>query len=165
MCYGYERNVHYRGGAMPFFSLGMSSMFKDLLNHMKDHIKDIERWIPYYIEEYNENYMLIIPLPGFAKEDIQINLIGNTINIKAKKKESVVEKNKIPEQKGNKFPGNQFIKAIFTNLWEKGINMDIPLPSDINKSEIKSKMENGLLKIKLGKKEPEKINIDIENNK
>jgi len=165
MCYGHEGNVHYRGGSIPFFSFGMASMMKDILSHMKDHIKEIGRWIPYYIEEYKENYMLIIPLPGFFKEDVKINLIGNTVNIKAKKKEKGFEENKVTEQKGHLFPGNQFIKEIFTQLWEKGINMDIPMPSDINKSEIKSKMVNGLLKIKLGKLEQEKINIDIENNK
>jgi HSP20 family molecular chaperone IbpA len=164
MCYGHEQNVHNRVGSMPFFSFGMASMMKDILSHMKHHIKDIKNWIPYYFEEYLENYMLIIPLPGFAKKDIQINLIGNTINIKAKKKEKSVEENKIPEEKQNIFPGNQFIRQIFKHLWEKGIDMDIALPSDINKSEIKSKMVNGLLKIKLDKKEQEKINIDIENN-
>ena len=42
--------------------------------------------------------------------------------------------------------------------------MDIPLPGDANEDDIKSAISNGVLKIRIGKKPPTKINVESENN-
>lgn len=157
MCHGYEKAIHRGINPMPFIGI---------LNHFKGYFQNFEGWIPHYIEEFETYYMIVVPLPGFAKEDVEINLISNSININGKKKEAIPEQeqSKSPEQKESKYPRSHFIKEIFDRLWNKGFNLEISLPDNVNKEDIKSKLVNGLLKIKLGKKEPEKINIDIENN-
>jgi HSP20 family molecular chaperone IbpA len=159
MCHGHEgkENVHYRANAVPVFD-----MMKGIVNHMKDYMKDFEGWIPHFIEELEKSFIIVIPLPGFSKQEVQINLIGNTINIKAKKKNNVIEGETISAQKDKRFPRDHFIKEIFKRLWQNGVNLDVALPENVNKEEIKSKMDLGILQIKLGKEEPEKVNINID---
>jgi HSP20 family molecular chaperone IbpA len=42
--------------------------------------------------------------------------------------------------------------------------MDIPLPADANEDSIVSKMANGLLRIRIGKKPAKPININEEGS-
>jgi HSP20 family molecular chaperone IbpA len=105
----------------------------------------------------------MIPLPGFAKDDIKVSLISDNLNIKAKK-DVIKEDEKVNQKKGESFDRNLFISQFFTNLWENGINLDIQMPSNVNTDEITSKMAEGLLQIKVGKQEPKEINIDENSN-
>lgn len=163
MCYESQPHAHFRGRSIPDFGTSISSMIRGMMSHMQNSWSSFEGWVPHYTEEYKEYYKIMIPLPGFAKEDIKVSLISDNLNIKAKK-DVIKEDEKVNQKKGESFDRNLFISQFFTNLWENGINLDIKLPSNVNTDEITSKMAEGLLQIKVGKQEPKQINIDENSN-
>jgi len=66
--------------------------------------------------------------------------------------------------KNPEFRRGDFLKDIITSIWKRDVNLDIPLPSNADKDQIKSKMKDGLLRIKIGKKLSKKVDINIEEN-
>jgi len=163
MCYQSEPHAHFRGRPMPDFGASISSMVRGMMSHMQNCWSSFEGWVPHYTEEYKGYYKIIVPMPGFAKEDIEVSLISHNLNIKAKK-DVIKDDEKVKHKKGEPFDRNQFISQFFTNLWDHGINLDIKLPSNVNTDEITSKMAEGLLQIKVGKKEPKTIDINENSN-
>ncbi len=90
----------------------------------------------YNIIKKNNNYKLIISLPGWKKKELEINKINGQINIIGNK---IKKKNK-----------NNFIyKSINKNNFN--INYSIPLNSKIKKANLK----NGILTIKIKQIIPE----------
>ncbi len=65
-------------------------------------------------------------------------------------------KEKPEEKSGNEFCCSSPFSKGFTFV---EVNMDIPLPVDVDAETIVSKMANGLLKITMGKKPAKNINI------
>lgn len=163
MCCGSEHQAHFKGNAMPDFGRPLSSIIRGMMSHMQHGWRSFEGWVPHYTEEYKDYYRIMVPLPGFSKKHLEVNLISDNLNIKAKREGNDIDE-KVREKKPEKLDRNQIIKEIFTNLWENGVNLDIKLPSNVNTDEITSKMADGLLQIKVSKKEPKTINIDEERN-
>ena len=133
------------------------------MGHVKNCMDNFEGWIPYDIENNESNYLVKIPLPGFSKEDVKVSLISNNLNITAKR--LLVEKEKKEEdQTDNINCGVHFTQNLINFLWNKDINLDIPLPSDVDSEKIISRMNNGLLKIKIEKLPLKKIDINTGDN-
>ena len=112
-------------------------------------------WVPYNLEDNGEQYLILVPLAGRTKEDVKVSLINNTLNIIAAKPKFTEEAEK---KKKDEIP---FIKNFFAFV---DVNLDIPLPGDADLDSIKSLMQNGLLKVKVGKKPPRDINVNEEQN-
>ena len=108
------------------------------------------------IEDLGEIYLITVPLPGRAKEDVNVSIINKIINITASKPN-------IPEHDGAKQPPNKR-KYSFPGMGFRFIevNLDIPLPSDADENFISSKMANGLLRITVNKKPAKNIDINDE---
>ncbi len=98
--------------------------------------------------EKNGEVTVITEMPGLNKEDIDVKLTENTLEIKAKKK---IEKE---EEKGN---------YRVRERRHVGFYRKITLPEKVDPSTAKATYENGILKITLTKKEiPKKFKIKIE---
>lgn len=114
-------------------------------------------WIPHNIEDLGDRYLITVPLPGRAKEDVKVSLLDRNLNISAKKP-LVPEEEKVEKKEEEGFPfswkGFHFID----------VNMDIPLPNDADENTIQSKMANGLLRITMGKKPAKSIDINEGSN-
>ena len=118
-----------------------------------------EGGVPYNLEDKGDHYLVSIPLAGRTKEDVKVSLINNTLNVKADKPKFDGEEASKAEKKAEgpiPFTANffRFVK----------VDMDIQLPVDADKDTIKSLMQNGLLRIKVGKKPPKNIDVDEVNN-
>ncbi|MFO7794524.1 MAG: Hsp20/alpha crystallin family protein [Promethearchaeati archaeon] len=163
MCHETEWNVHSRRGHPDFFGEEFPYMLKDMLGYMKHHMKRFEGWVPYDIEDSESDYMISVPLPGLSREDLEVSLISSNLNIKAQRKgnKEDVKKNHFRHPE---FRRGDFLKDIFTSIWKRDVNLDIPLPSNADEDSIKSKMKDGLLRIKIGKKPPKKVDINTEEN-
>ncbi|MHA1688530.1 MAG: Hsp20/alpha crystallin family protein [Promethearchaeota archaeon] len=155
---------HHRSPPPPppfshFFGKGLSELIGGLMFHVGECMEWFKGWIPHDIEEAEGYYVIKVPLPGFTKEDVQVSLINGNINITASKPyEESGEEWKTKEQ--------EKIPRIFRGLmdfWERPINVDIPLPADANPESIKSVLKNGLLKIKIDKKPPKKIDVTSDD--
>jgi len=152
------------------FGMGLGAMFGCGPEDMKRMGQMARKWmhafmggyeggVPYNLEDKGEHYLVSVPLAGRTKEDVKVSLINNTLNVKADKPKFDGEEPKKEEKKAEgpiPFTANffRFVK----------VDMDIQLPTDADKDSIKSLMQNGLLKIKVGKKPPTNINISDENN-
>ena len=116
--------------------------------------------VPHNVEDLGDSYLITVLLAGRKKEDVQVSLIDNHLNVKAGKPvipeyEGRETKNKSEEEEFC-FPGHGF------SFIE--VDMDIPLPPDADTDSISSKMANGLLRITLGKKPAKHIDIHTEGS-
>ncbi len=145
-----------RHGPMPpFFNKDFSKMIHGIMGHFKDYMGDFKGfkgWIPHELIEGDDFYTVVVPLPGLSKDDVKVSLINDNLNVSTTKP-------KLEEDEGEKRR-----KSIFSWIYERPINLDIPLPTDADENNVKSMMKNGLLKIKLGKKPARKIDINTEES-
>jgi HSP20 family molecular chaperone IbpA len=144
------------GGCFPFDPRIMPKMKKMAKHFMRGMMGN---QIPYNLEDLGESYLITVPLAGRTREEVNISLLTNHINIKA-------EKPKIPERENLKekpeeinSPNDWFNPGFWKGFTFIDVNMDIPLPADTDTESIVSKMSNGLLKITFGKKPAKKIDI------
>lgn len=168
MCNTHGQGHEFHGpmgcGPMAFLKMDMGGVAKKIMSHVKHCMNDFEGFTPYEIEDLGDNYLISVPLPGLSKEDVKVSLINDNLNISAKSKSEEI-KSKTPEDKDEDIHcGAVFCKDLLNFLWKKDVNLDIPLPSDVDKETIKSRLNNGLLKVKIEKVPPKKINIDTGDN-
>ena len=149
-----HRGVGSHGAWEDFFGPFMGKNWRSISHIIRGcfhgFMKQYEGWVPYNLQDRGDHYLILVPLSGRTKDDVKVSLINNMLNITAKKPEFVNEYNK---EKKDEIP---FIRNFFAFV---DVNLDIPLPADVNKDAIKSLMQNGLLKVKISKNPP--TNIDI----
>ncbi|MFX1257104.1 MAG: Hsp20/alpha crystallin family protein [Promethearchaeota archaeon] len=159
MCHGkvFEQSSGFR--CFPFTSKDFSQVIRKFHRYWKEGMGYNETQIPYNLEETEEGYLIIVPLPGRSKEDINVSLIGNSLNIKAAKPKEVKEEKRTENKSKGRL--DSFLRNSFTFI---DVDMDIVLPADADLDSIKSAIVNGVLKIKLGKKPSKHIDINSEGN-
>lgn len=100
------------------------------------------------VQETDKDVIITAELPGMDKEDIEVNITAERIEIKAEKKEEKTE-----EKEGYKTYGKRY----------HGFYRSIPLPSMVKADDAKATYKNGVLEVSLPKKEVTKSrNITIE---
>lgn len=90
------------------------------------------------IKDEGTGYVVEAEVPGVAKEDVEIEIGEDAIEIRAKKEEEKEEK------------GEGYIRK------ERGslrFYRRLPLPDDVDREKVEAKMENGVLRISLPKAE------------
>jgi len=101
------------------------------------------------IIEVGNHVIVEVELPGVHKDDISIILQGSReLNIRGTKRQ--------PKAKDSSVTYYLFDRE-FGNFYKK-IVIDFPLDTD----SIKSTMENGVLTVKIAKKKPKKISVEIQ---
>jgi len=91
------------------------------------------------LEDQGKNYLLKVDLPGFKKEDVQVELEEDSVTINAKRSQVEEEKNK-----------NYVRHERSAQTYYRQIN----LPEAIRSDQANAKLNNGILEITLPKKEP-----------
>lgn len=91
------------------------------------------------LEDQGKNYLLKVDLPGFKKEDVQVELEEDSVTINAKRSQTEEEKNK-----------NYVRHERSTQTYYRKIH----LPEAIRSDQANAKLNNGILDITLPKKEP-----------
>ncbi len=147
-------------GAMCGFGPKEMKMFGQMARKwMHAFMGGYEGGVPYNLEDNGDHYLVSVPLAGRAKEDVKVSLINNTLNVKADKPKTGGEET---DKKEAKSEGTIPFRVNFFKFVK--VDMDIQLPVDADKDTIKSLMQNGLLRIKVGKKPPTNIDISEVNN-
>ena len=136
-------------------------MFRDTSTNMLDYTEGKKELIPKALQpgfripridlrETETSVISRVELPGVNKEDIELNLTNNELEIKVEKK---AEQNL---EKGKSSSYSRSLKSFYRKL---------ALPTEVNPDEIKAKYENGILNIeilKLKKLREKKERISIE---
>lgn len=125
------------------------SVLEDIISKSWDKAFLREGASSYYeridINTVDDKYTITIALPGFSKEEISIDLFGNTLNIHAK--------NIVLPQSQNDQTSSDNSKLQKTNEFKQSIKV----PNDIDKKNISSTFNNGLLTIILPRIEDKTI--------
>jgi HSP20 family protein len=134
-------------------------LFNDALNTIKESQGELEKTLSGYtsgvsgrplvdVIEDHTNIIVITDLPGFKKEDINIDISEATVEISANFQDEALEE------------GYSYIKK---ERKYGEVNRKIELPVRIKIDEAQADFENGILKVKMSKKEiPENIQIIID---
>jgi len=98
-------------------------------------------WMPVDIEETDKEIIVKADLPGFTKDEVSVEVVGDRLQISAKKKEEKVEQDK-----------NYYRRERMGKLASRSIT----LPCEVDAENAKVEFENGVLTITLPKKKVEK---------
>lgn len=93
------------------------------------------------ISETKNAYKVSLGVPGMKKEDFKIDMDGNLLTISCEKKEE-------KEEKDEKFTRKEYNYSSFSRSFT--------IPEDIVEEKIDANYVNGVLELKLPKKEPAK---------
>ena len=94
------------------------------------------------ITEKDGNYILDIELPGFKKEDVNLNLENGYLTISAKREHKVDNEDRKENFVRRERSFGQFSRSFYVG--------------DVEQDEIEAHLENGILTIKLPKEEEKK---------
>ncbi|MGI5837376.1 MAG: Hsp20/alpha crystallin family protein [Chloroflexota bacterium] len=93
---------------------------------------------PMDVYQTDKEYVVKASLPGVKPEDIDVNIVGETLNIKAE----IKEEKDVKEE-------NWLLKESRVSSFARSIT----LPSEVQADKVEATMENGILKLKLPKAE------------
>ncbi|MCR5808978.1 MAG: Hsp20/alpha crystallin family protein [Clostridiales bacterium] len=96
------------------------------------------------VREHDEGYEVDIDLPGFKKDEITLNLENGYLTVSAAKGLDKEEKDK----KG---------KLIRQERWSGSMQRSFFVGRNVTEEEIKAKFEDGVLKLSVPKKDPNKL--------
>ena len=96
------------------------------------------------VHEHDEGYELDIDLPGFKKDEIKLSLESGYLSVSAAKSLDKDKKN----IKG---------RVIRQERYAGSMQRSFYVGEEVTETDIKAKFEDGVLKLSIPKKEPEKI--------
>jgi len=111
-------------------SLAKTDFFDDFFDHFLTHPVTHR---DYLLESTDTNYNVTIELPGFTKENLEIEVIDLALRVSAKNGTGLREK--------------------VSRTWT--------LPRDANPEEISADLIDGLLKIKIARAGPKKVLVEV----
>jgi HSP20 family protein len=133
-----------------FFKAGHKRRDKDMFNKFKPINKDgssptIEPIANIY--EQDNDFVLAVEMPGVDKSSMDVHIHGDTLRIKAEKKQDDV--------------GKEY-QALYRERQAVKFEREFTLNANIDKENLKAEYENGILKVFLSKAKelkPKKIDI------
>lgn len=96
------------------------------------------------IRETEDSYKISVEIPGVPNEDVEINVDGNMLSIRAERREE-------KDEEGNYF--KQY----------RSFNQSFSLPNNVDTENIEARLENGMLELTLPKTETQKKKIEIQS--
>lgn len=130
--------------SLPRRAILANDLFEDFDRMVEGVIKPTQSNLSGYapscdISETEEHFMLSFDVPGVKKEDIQIELKGNSLVISGERRREVKDKTTLRHEK-------------YYGKFERTFE----LPNSINAEKIEAHFENGVLNVALPKAEAEK---------
>ncbi|MEJ5962037.1 Hsp20/alpha crystallin family protein [Pedobacter immunditicola] len=120
-------------------SPGLNDIFESLFNDAFISDRMISRVPAVNISETEQGYDIELAAPGLKKEDFKISLDKNVLNISAEKKAEETEQNK-------KYNRREYSYTSFTRAFT--------LPETIDENNIEASYHDGVLAIRVARKEP-----------
>jgi HSP20 family protein len=97
-----------------------------------DQVHD-EDSAPVNLKKVEDGFFLEVGLPGFSRDQIEVNVADDVLTIRASKKEESSEE------------GEYLVQEMYTESLERRIS----LPAGLGKEDVRAKFENGLLRLKI----------------
>jgi len=129
----------------PMSEMVRSGLFPDIGNFLREfslspsHGMEMEPRMRVDVEETPESYVVKADVPGVKKDDISVDIAGNTVTIKAEVKQENSDRSNSNMLHTERYYGEE--RRSFT------------LPQDVDESHAEAKYENGVLHLRLPKKQ------------
>ena len=94
------------------------------------------------VEDRGDHYTMTAELPGFEKNDVEVQVTNNALELKAEKRANKTDKNDQGEQRQSSY--SYFHKYV-------------TLPEPVLSEKVDGTMKNGVLELKLPKAEPKPV--------
>ena len=125
--------------------------FDQMFESMFDDMNYVDSYQPLKVDvkEKDKEYLLEVEIPGVEKEDISLEIRDDILTISAERKEEINEENENYIRKERRY--GSFKRSFYVD--------------NVDQEKIKAKFKNGVLKVKLPKKEitsPKENRIPIE---
>lgn len=122
------------------FIESMFSGFDTALGQFFPSFRTLSEWAPSVdLIDHGSHYTLTAELPGFSKDEVDVKVDEHTLEIKA-------ERNAEKESKNKGYVQREQSRSVFHRA--------ISIPQGIASSKVSGTMKNGVLELKLPKKEP-----------
>ena len=130
-------------GDFPFYydDRAMKDAEKKLYGHKANHVMKTD------IKEMNNGYELVVDLPGFKKDEVQVQLKDGYLTISAAKGLDKDEQDK----KGNYIRRERYAGSTSRSFY---------IGDGVKNDEVHAKFENGVLKLSIPKKAAQEIEAD-----
>ena len=130
-------------GDFPFYydDRAMKDAEKKLYGHKANHVMKTD------IKEMNNGYELVIDLPGFKKDEVQVQLKDGYLTISAAKGLDKDEEDK----KGNYIRRERYAGSTSRSFY---------VGNGVKNEDVHAKFENGVLRLSVPKKAAEEIEAD-----
>lgn len=115
------------------------SMFKRFMAPLRMELESGPLNMRLDVVEADGSYKVCADIPGFKKDDINVRIDGNTVQIDASAK----------KQKEVKGDGGKVLRS---ERWEGAVSRTFSLSQDVDESKAKAKYEDGVLTLELPKK-------------
>lgn len=128
----------------PDFSFGgllLDNFFKDGFTSFFD-LGRRESSYPYDLYENETNVILEIPLAGYSKDDVSVEVKNDTLSVNIKKSET----------KDNS-------KYFSKKIKKSNLSLSLPLGNSVETSKIEASLKDGLLKVSMPKSPEQKSQI------
>ena len=143
-------NWHMHGFPLPV-------MAKKIINGIFDEMEGGFP-MPYSLKESDSEYVITLPLPGHAVEDIEVSVKGSELLIETTDDDS-------EEGEDQEKIDYRTVVSMAEFIWNKpNVHLKIPLPDAIEPDSIKASYKKGILSIRVMKKPGQKVNIDVQGS-
>ncbi len=121
--------------------------------------------VPHDLKEEADAYHIIVPLPGFAKDDLKVSIQDNLLLLEGSRGGEFRVGEKETPEKSEPSPKNceSFFRMFgFAEPWKcDDIKVAIPLPGNLspNETKISAKLVRGLLRVTIPKLPKKEINL------
>lgn len=124
----------------------LDSMFQESFRHLNNHF----HLKPFHVEvkEKEKDFVIIAELPGYDRDQIELEIIGNQLRIVVKDSRSLESK----DDKNHYYEKQQSFQRM---------EQVVSIPFIIPQKETKASFENGLLIVTIPKKDTNDKRIDI----
>ncbi len=97
------------------------------------------RYAPLDVIDEGDHYLVHVELPGFSKENVEVQINSDGLSVRAKKEMEKEEKKK-----------NYLHRERAYSAFERSLSF----PEEVNPENAEGEMKNGVLELKVSKKEP-----------
>lgn len=129
----------------------VNELFNNFLrnDHDENYLNDCNRKPATNVFETDNDFRLELLLPGFKKEDVQLNFHENILTVKVE-----LPKNGNKEENEYKYEKREFGVYNFERKFK--------IPKTVNSDKINAHFENGILKLTLPKREEAVVKAPVE---
>ncbi len=105
------------------------------------------------VKETKDAYVLDMDLPGSSEKDVDVNLKEDVLTISSRKEEASEKKDEAEKD-----------RWLLRERRSYSFSRSFTLPTDVNQNDIRASFKNGVLEVRMPRKEaakPQKIAIDV----